>query len=63
MCFVDTSFIPKLKVDITYQDLIEFLHKKWEKKSSQVLMEAVTEKIQLFEDSKGIELLEHYGCV
>ena len=26
MCFVDTSFIPELKVDITYQDLLEFLH-------------------------------------
>ena len=27
MCFVDTSFIPELKVDITYQDLLEFLQK------------------------------------
>ena len=29
MCFVDTSFIPELKVDITYQDLLEFLHTYW----------------------------------
>ena len=28
MCFVDISFIPELKVDITYQDLLEFLHKQ-----------------------------------
>ena len=32
MCFVDTSFIPELKVDITYQDLLEFLQwcQKWD---------------------------------
>ena len=31
MCFVDISFIPELKVDITYQDLLEFLQwcQKW----------------------------------